>query len=632
MAGKGKGLAIGKKTDIVEKPVNGNDGDNVIDQSASGAANRINGGSGNDAIVGSALADRVNAGDGDDTVMGGAGDDVLFGNDGDDTAAYEGSIFNFTWEAGKGGTLVVTDSTDAEGTDTLKHFENLQFGDYTLDLDGDNAAMILGDDTLNTDEDNAGSASITAWDFDGGTPSVSSISVTGGGSVTAGTSSAGTSGMGTGTNVAIAFDPGAAYQHLAVGESATETITVVMNDGQGNLTSHSIAVTIDGVNDDPTASAIVAANTNEDAGTVGMDLLSTANDIDASDDLDVASVGVTSSDGRSVSYAVDAETGAFSFDAGQFNDLAAGESATVTVAYDVVDGNGGSVANTAEITVDGVNDAPTATGGSGSVTEDGTLSAGGTIGVSDPDTSDDHSFSIQGGGAGTYGTMSVDANGNWTYNLNNSAANVQALNSGDAVVDSFVFNVDDGNGGVTTANVDVTVNGEDDGPVFPTPPDPDGVTILTNVEVLGSWGASSGWQSKAFTIDEAGTYKIAFGAANWYDSILDANLWVDNLQVGGEYFDFETGLAGWSTTGGVSTTTATQTEGLRSVQLHTGNSTEGQIEALIGADVQNETSYGSAMVHTVDLEVGDVVSFDWRFDVSDYMPFNDYAFYMIEMI
>ena len=177
----------------------------------------------------------------------------------------------------------------------------------------------------------------------------------------------------------------------------------------------------------------------------------------------MSGVGVTSSDGRSVAYSVDTETGAFSFDAGQFNDLAVGESATVTVAYDVVDGNRGSVANTAEITVDGVNDAPTATGGSGSVTEDGTLSAGGTIDVSDPDTSDDHSFSIPGGGAGTYGTMSVDANGNWTYNLSNGAANVQALDAGQSVVDSFVFNVDDGNSGVTTANVDVTVNGADDG-------------------------------------------------------------------------------------------------------------------------------------------------------------------------
>ena len=124
-----------------------------------------------------------------------------------------------------------------------------------------------------------------------------------------------------------------------------------------------------------------------------------------------------------------------------------------------------AVSATAEITINGANDAPTATGGSGSVTEDGTLIANGTIGVSDPDTTDTHNFAVQGGGNGTYGTMTVDANGNWTYALNNGAANVQALNTGDAVVDSFVFNVDDGNGGVTTANVDVTVNGVDDAAV-----------------------------------------------------------------------------------------------------------------------------------------------------------------------
>lgn len=514
MAGKGKGLSIGKLTSIVEKPVNGNDDDNQIDQSGAVAANRINGGDGNDNIVGTGFADRVNAGDGDDTVMGGAGDDVLFGNDGDDTAKYEGSIFNFTWEAGKGNSLVVTDSTEAEGTDTLKHFENLQFGDYTLDLDGDNAAMILGDATLDTDEDNSGSATITAWDFDGGTPFVSSASVSGGGSVSTSSSSAGTSGMGVGTSINVTFDPGSAYQHLAVSESASETITVVVDDGQGNLSSHDIAVTVQGVNDDPTASAIIAPGTNEDAGTVGIDLLSTANDVDASDDLDVDSVAASSSDGRTVAFSVDNETGAFSMDAGQFNDLAVGESATVTVSYNVNDGNGGSVANTAEITVDGVNDAPTATGGSGSVTEDGTLTAGGTIGVSDPDANDTHSFSIQGGGAGTYGSLSVDSSGNWTYTLNNGAANVQALNSGDAVVDSFVFNVDDGNGGVTTANVDVTVNGADDGPT-------DHLVIDFNDWAwLGSgyWGANS--QYAGFNIATWGSHY------SWNSALIPSNAWV----------------------------------------------------------------------------------------------------------
>lgn len=469
MAGKGKGLEIGKKITVVEKPITGNDDDNTIDQSTSSAANRINGGVGNDAIYGSAFADRVNAGDGDDTVMGGAGDDVLFGNDGDDTAAYEGSIFNFTWEAGKGGTLVVTDNEGDEGTDTLKHFENLQFGDYTLDLDGVNAAMILGDADLTTDEDNSGGANITAWDFDGGVPTINSVSVTGGGSVSASTSSAGTIGMGAGTNVAVTFDPGSAYQYLAVGESTTETITVVIDDGQGNLSSHDIIVTIEGSNDAPTASAIVAPDTNEDAGVVGIDLLSSASDVDASDDLDVDNVTVSSSDGRTVIYSVDAETGAFSFDAGQFNDLAVGESATVTVAYDVIDGNGGSVANTAEIVVEGRNDAPVVNvGGSqtaGTVDEDGEdapITASGQLSASDVDTSDTLSWSVSGSGNGTYGQFVVDQNGNWTYTLNNASPEVQALEQGDSFDEVFSVVVTDNNGATDTIDVTVTVTGSDD--------------------------------------------------------------------------------------------------------------------------------------------------------------------------
>ena len=253
-----------------------------------------------------------------------------------------------------------------------------------------------------------------------------------------------------------------AYDYIAESEVVPIVASYTVTDEHGATDTATLTIHVTGTNDDPTASAIVAPATNEDAGTAAIDLLATAADVDLSDDLDVANVAVSSSDGRSITWSVDNETGAFSFDAGQFNDLAAGESATVTLAYDVVDGNGGSVANTAEITVDGVNDAPTATGGSGSVTEDGTLSAGGTIAVSDPDASDTHSFSVQGGGNGTYGSLSVDSSGNWTYTLNNGATNVQDLNTGDQVYDNFVVDVADGNGGTTTANVSIAVNGEDD--------------------------------------------------------------------------------------------------------------------------------------------------------------------------
>jgi len=213
------------------------------------------------------------------------------------------------------------------------------------------------------------------------------------------------------------------------------------------------------------------------------------------------------------------------------------------------------------------------------------------------------------------------------------------LGSGEADSDVFEFSAFDLDASEFEA-LSVVVDGVEldpndqvipDEPVFPEAPDPSGVTILTNVSVLGSWGATSGWQTKTFTVDTDGTYQISFGAANWHDSVLDGNLWIDNLEAGGDHFDFETGLGGFTSTGNVATTSATSTEGNSSAVLHTGESSEGVIESFLDYDVPNETSYGSAMTTSVDLEAGDTVSFDWRFDTSDYMPYNDYAFYSFEL-
>ena len=273
--------------------------------------------------------------------------------------------------------------------------------------------------------------------------------------------------------------------YLAAGESLTQSYTVTVTDNNGASDTEVVTVTLHGTNDDPTASAIVAPATHEDAGMAAIDLLATAEDVDATDDLDVANVSVSSSDGRTVAYTVDTESGAFSLDPGQYNDLAVGESATVTVDYEVTDGNGGVVANTASITVEGRNDAVTATGGSGSVTEDATTTANGTIAVSDADTSDTHSFSVLGGGNGAYGSLSVDGNGDWTYALNNGAANVQALAAGQTVYENFTVNVSDGNGSSDTANVQVAVSGTNDAPVA------QNVTLVA--AVTGNIGFDNGW-------------------------------------------------------------------------------------------------------------------------------------------
>jgi len=68
--------------------------------------------------------------------------------------------------------------------------------------------------------------------------------------------------------------------------------------------------------------------------------------------------------------------------------------------------------------------------------------------------------------AGTYGSVSIGANGAYTYALNNAAANVQALKAGQTVTDTFNYTASDGNGGTSTSTLTVTVTGTNDVPVI----------------------------------------------------------------------------------------------------------------------------------------------------------------------
>ncbi|TPJ32191.1 VCBS domain-containing protein, partial [Mesorhizobium sp. B2-8-3] len=109
-------------------------------------------------------------------------------------------------------------------------------------------------------------------------------------------------------------------------------------------------------------------------------------------------------------------------------------------------------------TVHGVNDAAVITGNSsGSVTEDAVLTVNGALTVNDPDAGQ-NSFLVHTSInpiAGTYGSLTIDASGNWVYTLNNAAANVQALTSADHPHDQIHVLSADG----TDHVIDITVNG-----------------------------------------------------------------------------------------------------------------------------------------------------------------------------
>ena len=127
----------------------------------------------------------------------------------------------------------------------------------------------------------------------------------------------------------------------------------------------------------------------------------------------------------------------FEFEANaDFDYLPEGVTATETFEYQVVDADGDTETATATITITGVNDEATISGDTdGTVTEDDVLTATGKLDVADIDEGE--AFFQADSFTGTYGTLEIDENGNWTYTLDNDSAAVQGLIDGEWKFDNF---------------------------------------------------------------------------------------------------------------------------------------------------------------------------------------------------
>ncbi|PHS22599.1 MAG: hypothetical protein COA83_11380, partial [Methylophaga sp.] len=66
--------------------------------------------------------------------------------------------------------------------------------------------------------------------------------------------------------------------------------------------------------------------------------------------------------------------------------------------------------------------------------------------------------------AGTYGSVVINANGSYTYTLDNSNTTVQGLDDLEAVTDTFSYTITDQDGDSSTTTLVITVNGQTDGP------------------------------------------------------------------------------------------------------------------------------------------------------------------------
>ena len=250
-----------------------------------------------------------------------------------------------------------------------------------------------------------------------------------------------------------------ATQFLAAGQTMTLVYHVNVTDTFGATATQAVTISIAGTNDAPvitSAAQTGAVSEGDDGSLVTATGQVTFSDADTSDGHTYGSTAA-----QHGTAAVDA-AGHWTYtaaDSGAVDALARGETLNDSFVVTVDDGHGGATSQTVNLTITGTNDAATITGdASGTVSEDGVLQAAGQLSAHDVDNGEAH-VQVLSGVAGSYGTFSVDANGTWSYTLNNDAAAVQALDTGESLHDVFTVVSQDG---TASQDVTVTINGLND--------------------------------------------------------------------------------------------------------------------------------------------------------------------------
>jgi VCBS repeat-containing protein len=149
------------------------------------------------------------------------------------------------------------------------------------------------------------------------------------------------------------------------------------------------------------------------------------------------------------------------------------------VIIDGIAANGSTDDGIVSVTVNGVNDAPVGVDDNGAVTESADAivdpTATGNVVTNDTDVDNPNSaltVTEVGGNAGgvatavagTYGSVVINANGTFTYALDDADADTQALSRGQKATDTFAYTVSDG---VATSTADLVIDilGANDSPV-----------------------------------------------------------------------------------------------------------------------------------------------------------------------
>ncbi|MGV2099755.1 VCBS domain-containing protein [Rhizobium sp. 21-4511-3d] len=302
-------------------------------------------------------------------------------------------------------------------------------------------------------------------------------------------------------------------QGLGAGQKATDVFVYTIQDTNGASSTTTLTINITGTNDKPVIAnsdatgSVIEDGFNAAGAHVGQSTISDTlvkSDVDADDNTTNDHWGVLVKQGQNTVELsnVNGKYGTFSVDQnGKWTytldddrqatqELNLNQTATETFTVQVTDSHGATATQQVVVTITGSNDKPVISGGdtSGTVTEAGVdrlnnyyagdASDSGTLKKYDVDAEDDdtndkwsvlaHDQQTQSSVtsvSGTYGSLTINQDGKWTYNLNNSLAATQGLGRGDTEVERFYVQVTDTHGATTTEVVKITVVGTNDRPV-----------------------------------------------------------------------------------------------------------------------------------------------------------------------
>ncbi|MFT3736953.1 MAG: VCBS domain-containing protein [Rhodocyclaceae bacterium] len=262
-----------------------------------------------------------------------------------------------------------------------------------------------------------------------------------------------------------------AAQALAVGQSASESFSYTVKDAAGATSSSTLSFTITGANDAPVLAAAISSQSGKEGTAFSYTLpAGTFADVNASE---VLTYSAKLSNGSALPswLSFNATTGVFS------GTPTTGSAGTVAIVVTATDKAGATATGSFSIVIGTSNHAPVAVADTKAVTEDVSVTATASTGVlandTDVDSGDSKSVSAVSFGsttgtvgsalAGSYGTLTLNADGSYSYLANKTAA--QALAAGQSASESFNYTVKDTAGATSSSTLSFTISGANDGPV-----------------------------------------------------------------------------------------------------------------------------------------------------------------------